>query len=124
MTLSESLKRFRKEYNLTQKQVADAADVHLRLYQKYESGQTDPATTTIIDVANYFKVSADYLLGLDNSLSADENHLITVYRKLDIRGRYAITALTDFLNTNPEFSLTSSTGNTFVNIGRKPYIST
>lgn len=107
MTLSESLKRFRRDYNLTQKQVADAAGVNLRLYQKYESGQTTPATTTIIDVANHFKVSADYLLGINNFLSDDENHLITNYRKLDSYGRRAVADMTDFLNMKQGFSATS-----------------
>lgn len=108
MTLSESLKRFRKEYNLTQKQVAEAAGVNLRLYQKYESGQTTPATTTIIDVANHFKVSADYLLGLDNSLSADENYLITGYRNLDNYGRRTLTDMANFLNMKQSFSATTA----------------
>lgn len=118
MTLSESLKRFRREYNLTQKQVADAAGVNLRLYQKYESGQTTPATTTIVEVANHFKVSADYLLGLNNSLSNDENQLINSYRKLDSYGRRTVTDMANFLNMKQGFS----TGNNFISIGSRNYV--
>lgn len=67
MTLGESLKRFRKERGLTQQQVAEALDLHKQAWQRYESGKVVPAATVIINLADTFNVSADYLLGLSDS---------------------------------------------------------
>lgn len=63
MTLSESLKRFRSEYNLKQKDVAEKLKMKQPLYQRYESGETVPAVTFIIKLADAYDVTADYLLG-------------------------------------------------------------
>lgn len=63
MTLSESLKRFRREFNFTQKKVADRLNMQQSLYHRYESGETVPAVTFIVKLADAFNVSTDYLLG-------------------------------------------------------------
>lgn len=63
------MKRFRTEFNLSQREVAEAMDVVLPLYQKYEWQKVMPPAQAIIDVATKFNVSADYLLGL-----SDEAH--------------------------------------------------
>ena len=63
MTLSESLKRFRKQFKVTQKQAAQGADVAERLYQKYEYGEVIPSVTAMLSLADKFNVSTDYLLG-------------------------------------------------------------
>ena len=68
MTVAESLKRFRKNFNLKQKDVAAVLGVTPQAYQVYES-RVKPSVTVIINLANHFKVSADYLLGL-----TDEPH--------------------------------------------------
>ena len=62
MTIAESLKRFRKDYNLTQKQVANSIHVLTPSYQRYEYG-TVPPTTVVIKIADAFNVSIDYLVG-------------------------------------------------------------
>ena len=63
MTLSESLKRFRKERNLTQKKIAEIAGVAERVYQSYEYGKVIPTVTVLISLADFFDVSLDYLVG-------------------------------------------------------------
>lgn len=63
MTLSESLKRFRKDFNLSQKSVAEKLGMKQPLYHRYESGETVPAVTFIVKLADAFDVSTDYLLG-------------------------------------------------------------
>ena len=65
MTIAESFKRFRKEFKLTQKQVADALGIKQPSYQIYES-KTIPSATVIIKLAKAYDVSADYLLGLSD----------------------------------------------------------
>lgn len=63
MKISEALKRFRSERNLSQKAVADALQIKVQAYQKYEYGNVKPPAQIIKDIANKFNVSADYLLG-------------------------------------------------------------
>ena len=63
MTISDSFRRFRKEYGLTQQNVADALNIQKSAYQRYEKGRVVPAATVIINLADFFNVSTDYLLG-------------------------------------------------------------
>lgn len=69
MTFGESLKRFRSRYNLKQKDVAEKLKMKQPLYQRYESGDTVPAITFVLKLADAYDVSTDYLLG-----RSDEPH--------------------------------------------------
>ena len=62
MTIAESLKRFRKEFNLSQKQVAQTLGIKQPSYQIYEA-KTKPSAEVIIKLADAYDVSTDYLLG-------------------------------------------------------------
>lgn len=62
MTIAEALKRFRKEFKITQQQTADAINVLKPSYQRYEYG-TIPTATVLIKIADAFNVSIDYLVG-------------------------------------------------------------
>ena len=62
MTIAESLKRFRKTFNLNQKDVADVLGIKQQSYQVYES-KTKPSAEVIIKIADAYDVSTDYLLG-------------------------------------------------------------
>ena len=66
MKISEALKRFRVGNGLTQKDVAKAASIVPQQWQKYEYGQIVPSAELIVKIAEVYKVSADYLLGLSN----------------------------------------------------------
>lgn len=63
MSLPEALKRFRKQFKVTQKQAAEIAGVAERVFQSYEYGKVVPAVTVVIALADYFDVSLDYLVG-------------------------------------------------------------
>lgn len=65
MNVKESLKRFRKEYRLSQAQVATELGIRQQLYQYYESNNGLPAEK-IVELAKKFGVSTDYLLGLSD----------------------------------------------------------
>lgn len=67
VTLSDSLRRFRKEFKLTQKQLATSIDVAESLYQRYEYGKVVPSITVLIAISNKFDVSIDYLVGLTDN---------------------------------------------------------
>lgn len=63
IAFSESLKRFRKEHNLTQKQIADAIGIQKNAYQSYEYGKSLPSINVVARIADAYDVSVDYLLG-------------------------------------------------------------
>lgn len=63
MSIGESLKRFRSEFNLTQRETAAAAGIVPEAYQKYEYGKNIPLATVLIKLADAYNVSVDYLLG-------------------------------------------------------------
>ena len=66
MTLSDSLRRFRKYCRLTQVQAAQAANISERNYQAYESGKVMPSAKVIIDLSKATGLSADFILGLSD----------------------------------------------------------
>ena len=57
------LKALRKERKLTQRTMAGLLDVTDRHYQAIESGSVNIPSLTLKFLADYFDVSADYLLG-------------------------------------------------------------
>lgn len=67
MTLSDALKRFRKEFNLTQKQIASAVGMAESSYQRYEYGKVVPSISVLIDISMNFGVSIDYLVGITDN---------------------------------------------------------
>ena len=54
------------EHKLLQKDMAKVAEISLRTYQRYESGERIPDLEVLIKLADYFNVSTDYLLGRSN----------------------------------------------------------
>ena len=67
MDLSGAFKRFRNEFNQTQKEVAEHANVGVRTYQEYEYGKVVPTATVLIAIAKFYNVSIDYLVGLTDN---------------------------------------------------------
>ena len=60
---TDRLKEVKKRHCLTQAQLAVAAKVSLRTYQRYEYGEREPSLSVLIALADYFQVSIDYLAG-------------------------------------------------------------
>lgn len=62
-TIGNRLRKLRKERNLTQQNVSDKMyKLSEKNYGKYERDDIIPPTERIIELANYFGVSTDYLL--------------------------------------------------------------
>lgn len=61
-TLADRLKELRAEHNVTQKQTAIAVGISEITYQRYEYGRA-PAYDKLIQLADFFDVSLDYLVG-------------------------------------------------------------
>ncbi len=64
--MKEKLRELRKEKGVTQKVVADAIGVTKNAYANYEQGIREPSNQILVALCRYYKVSADYLLGLED----------------------------------------------------------
>lgn len=63
----ERLKTLRNNNKIMAKSMAELLKITPRNYQRYERGEVDPPTSKTIFLADYFKVSTDYLLGLSDN---------------------------------------------------------
>lgn len=63
MTTGEALKRFRREFGLNQRTVAQLVGVLPQAYSRYETGQYPPTVPLILKLADEYGVTTDYLLG-------------------------------------------------------------
>lgn len=60
------IRDLREDADLKQSDVAKAIGIDQRTLSNYETGKTNPDSYAIIKLAEFFNVSADYLLGIDN----------------------------------------------------------
>lgn len=63
LKLAENIKRFRKEMELTQEALAEALGVTVGAVSKWENGNNVPDVLTMMELANFYNVSVDELLG-------------------------------------------------------------
>ena len=63
LTLAENIRAFRKERRLTQEQFSEALGVTVGSVYKWESGQMTPELDMLINIADFFDISMDALLG-------------------------------------------------------------
>ncbi|TRZ35922.1 XRE family transcriptional regulator [Niallia circulans] len=63
MSFPERLKALRKSANISQQILGDAMNVTKVSISGYENGNRKPDTETLQNLADYFNVSTDYLLG-------------------------------------------------------------
>ena len=69
------LKEIRVEREMTQKEVADYIGVTCQTLSNWERNVTEPDITTLLNLANLYRVTLDYLLGREyneTSISIDE----------------------------------------------------
>lgn len=65
-TYVEIIKDLREDHDLTQKQIADYLGTTQQVYSRYEKGENEIPVRHIIALCKYYKVSADYILGLED----------------------------------------------------------
>ena len=62
--LGKRLKELREEKGLTQKQLAEQLNLNSVTYLHYEKAQREPPLAVLAQMALFFDVTTDYLLGL------------------------------------------------------------
>lgn len=89
----KNLKKLRQEKRLTQKELAQIFNTFQPTILSWEKGTKEPDYKTLCNIANYFGVTVDYLLGRepdsglvyvhkDPALTEDEKHVLELYRNI------------------------------------------
>ena len=61
--LSERLYSLRKEQNLTQLLAAEGMGIPFSTYRRYEKKEREPDASTLVQMADFYSVTLDYLVG-------------------------------------------------------------
>ena len=67
--VAERIKHLREHKGMTQADLAKQLGITRSSVNAWEMGISVPSTQYIVELAGIFKVSTDYLLGVDNSVS-------------------------------------------------------
>ena len=86
LTLAENIRAFRKQRKLTQEKLAEALGVTVGAVYKWESGLSQPELNMLVEIADFFDISVDVLLGYkvkDNRLDAIVERIGESCQRLD-----------------------------------------
>lgn len=69
--IAEKIKRLREAAGLTQVALAKEMNITRSAVNSWEMGISAPSTAFLVDLANFFHVSTDYLLGMETTATLD-----------------------------------------------------
>ena len=98
--IGQRLKRLREEKGLTQQQLADELHLTYHAVSGYERNNSEPDDEILINIATYFHVSSDYLLGLSdmrNPTFKGENKMINMMKELNEEDRKSVQEVCEIL---------------------------
>lgn len=100
----DRLKSLRASKKISQKDFAQALKVSQQTVASWESGRTEPSNTALKEIADYFNVSADYLLGRDTvkapALSDEQTTLLKDFDALNSAGRKLLVGVLNSLRVS------------------------
>lgn len=100
-----NIKEIRNRKGLTQAEVAAAIGVSPVVYSRYETGSRQPSVDVLVQMADIFGVTVDYLLGRQDvessTLSSFEVDLLVASRNADERARQDALKILDAHSVNP-----------------------
>lgn len=102
----KNLKYLRESHGISQQKLADAIGISQQSVNKYENHQTQPDIVTLIQMADFFHTSVDFLIGHTEAqaehegvpvyrLNADEVKLVNQYRQLSLKEKDSIHLVMD-----------------------------
>lgn len=106
-----NLKKIRESRNVTQIKLSTDLGISQEVISRYENGSAFPQPNRLIELANYFNCSVDYLLGLTDittpikylttdSKTLHNADLITKYDSLSPKDKSHIDSYIQFLLNN------------------------
>ena len=63
MFVYRHIRDLREDHDKTQKDIAELLNIQLTVYRRYETGEREIPLWAAIKLADYYKVSLDYLVG-------------------------------------------------------------
>ena len=83
MQIGDRIKQLRERENISQSALAGELDATRAAVNAWEMGISNPSMQSLIELSRYFRVSVDYLLGLEdtdrvtlNGLTEEEKELV------------------------------------------------
>lgn len=71
--IGDKIRELRLEHRMSQTELARAVHASQQAVTKWENGRSEPSSSAIADIANYFNVSSDYLLGRTTNRIPDKD---------------------------------------------------
>lgn len=99
MIFAQILRELRISRQIKQAQLAVAVGLNQSRISQWELGKIEPNLDQLIDVANFFEVSTDYLLGrendegficIDSALTPLQYEILTTINKLSINQQHRV----------------------------------
>lgn len=104
LMISQKLKRYRKDRDLIQEEVANHLGVSVQTISKWERGDGYPDITMLPVIANYFGVTVDELIGMDEVASSERRSEINLdWEENNKSGKHQenVNLMNDALKTYP-----------------------
>ena len=99
--IGQRLKALRRERKVRQEDLATAIGVQKATVSHYETGKTDPSDKVKVEIARFFNVSLDYLLGvIDEAVPHYQPQVfIKLPQNIDDEDRALINRIVTFVDT-------------------------
>lgn len=109
-----NLKLLRNNKNLSQTALAEKLNIATSRYNNYETGKREPDNEMLKQIADFFEVSTDYLLGTTNDPTPKDKQIFSEYELakifqhklldvgIDISDEKEQETLMNFIETNKE----------------------
>ncbi len=111
MEFSENLKYLRNSTQCTQKKLAEYLGLSANTVCEWEKNRSEPSIQTIRKLAEFFDVSADYLLGLEDDFGArTATNAAPMRESLTEKERALLEAFRQLLPETQDFILRSTQG--------------
>ncbi len=68
----QRIRELREDHDLTQREVAAVLGTTQQVYSRYESGENEMPIRHLITLTGFYRVSADYMLGLSDKPNRNE----------------------------------------------------
>lgn len=105
MSFGMRLKELRTNRKITQQQLVDIINVSKVSISAYEHNSRKPTTETLKDIANYFGVTTDYLLGIkNNKIELSPEQLKVASHIDDTLSRHEMKMILSFIQHIKEYS--------------------
>lgn len=90
-----NLINLRKQSARTQQQIADALNIDRSTYSHWELGDCQPCMDRLIDIASFYKISVDNLLGVCNGtrITTDNQRFFQQYFTANDKIKKAVATL-------------------------------